>query len=94
MKYSFPIPQFFSVSDLQRSYPAILEKLSKTNQPITILKKNKAQAILLTPQCYEEMVSRLEKLEEQIAQEAIKTYKKEKKNKKLVTMSHPDELFK
>jgi len=50
------IPQFVSVSDLQRNYPALLKTLKTSQKPLLILKKNDLEAIILTPDLYQSMM--------------------------------------
>ena len=56
------IPQFVSVSDLQRNYPALLKTLKMTKKPLLVLKKNDLEAVILTPDFYQSMMEKIQTL--------------------------------
>jgi len=87
------IPQFVSVSDLQRNYPALLKTLKTSNKPLLILKKNDLEAVILTPDLYQSMMEKIQVYDEKEALLAIANYKKEKAAKKLKKMKSIKELF-
>jgi PHD/YefM family antitoxin component YafN of YafNO toxin-antitoxin module len=89
----FSLPKFFSVSDLQRNYSALLKNLRDSDHPLFILRKNDLEAVVLSPQLYQEFIEKIQLLEEQEALLAIKIYKKEKKEKRLKRMMNINELF-
>ena len=88
------IPTFASVSDLQRNYATLLKNLRSSKNPLLILKKNDLEAILLTPDLYRSLVTKVREYEEKEALSAIQSYKKEKAEKKLKVMKSVSELFK
>ncbi|PIU37491.1 hypothetical protein COS77_02460 [Candidatus Roizmanbacteria bacterium CG06_land_8_20_14_3_00_34_14] len=87
------IPQFVSVSDLQRNYPALLKTLKTSQKPLLILKKNDLEAIILTPDLYQSIMEKIQVYDEKEALLAISNYKKEKVEKKLKKMKSISELF-
>ena len=87
------IPEFVSVSDLQRNYPLLLKNLRTSKKPLLVLKKNDLEAVILTPDLYQQLVEKAREYEEKEAFLAIKAYKKEKKEKKLKKMRSVKELF-
>jgi len=87
------IPQFVSVSDLQRNYPTLLKTLKISKKPLLILKKNDLEAVILTPDLYQSMMEKIQVYDEKEALLAISNYKKEKANKKLKKIKSIRELF-
>ena len=87
------IPQFVSVSDLQRNYPSLLKTLKSSQKPLLILKKNDLEAVILTPDLYQSMMEKIQVYDEKEALLAISNYKKEKTDKKLKKMKSIKELF-
>lgn len=87
------IPQFVSVSDLQRRYPELLKTLKMSQKPLLVLKKNDLEAVIITPDFYRSMMEKVQEYEERDALLAITNYTKEKKTKKLKKMKSPKELF-
>ncbi len=87
------IPQFVSVSDLQRNYPTLLKTLKMSQKPLLILKKNDLEAVILTPDLYQSMMEKIQVYDEKEALQAIFDYKKEKVAKKLKKMKSIKELF-
>lgn len=87
------IPEFVSVSDLQRDYAGLLKNLTLSKKPLLVLKKNKLEAVILLPDLYQSFVEKSRLFEEQQALAAVKSYKDEKKNKKLKRMKKIKELF-
>jgi len=93
MNNSSYIPQFVSVSDLQRNYPSLLRTLKASQKPLLILKKNDLEAIIMTPDLYQSMMEKIQVYDEKEALLAIGNYRKEKKEKKLKKMKSMKELF-
>ena len=87
------IPQFVSVSDLQRNYPTLLKTLKISKKPLLILKKNDLEAVILTPDLYQSMMEKIQVYDEKEALLAISNYKKDKANKKLKKIKSIRELF-
>ncbi len=88
-----PIPNFVSVSDLQRNYPELLRQLKKSQKPLLVLKNNLLEAVMLTPEAYKMLQEKITEYEEKDTLEAIRIYEKEKKAGKLKKMKRVDELF-
>jgi len=88
------LPNFVSVSDLQRDYPGLLKKLKKSQEPLLILKNNSLEAVMLSPEVYNLLQEKIVEFEMKDALEAIKGYEKEKKEGKLKKLESVDELFK
>jgi len=87
------IPNFVSVSALQRDYPGILKQLKKSQMPLLILKNNSLEAVMLSPKVYNMLQEKITEYETKDAIEAIRGYKKEKRNGSLKKMKNTDELF-
>jgi PHD/YefM family antitoxin component YafN of YafNO toxin-antitoxin module len=87
------IPDFVSVSDLQRSYPTILKTLKAGQKPLLVLKKNELEAVILTPLFYQTMMDKVQEYEEKDALLALANYTKAKKERKLIKMKTTEELF-
>jgi len=87
------IPDFVSVSDLQRRYPELLKALKVSQKPLLVLKKNDLEAVILTPDFYQTMMNKVQEYEEKDALLSLANYTKEKKAKKLTKMKTAKELF-
>lgn len=87
------IPNFVSVSDLQRDYPGLLKKLKSSGEPLLVLKNNSLEAVMLSPEKYKELRDKIVECEEAEALRTIEGYKKEKKSGKLKKMKSVNELF-
>jgi len=77
------IPDFVSVSDLQRDYPGLLKQLKKTQRPLLILKNNSLEAVMLSPKVYNKLQEKITEYETKDTLEAIKVFKEEEKAGKL-----------
>lgn len=77
------IPNFVSVSDLQRDYSGILKQLKKSQKPLLILKNNNLEAVVLSPEVYQQLMDKVAEWEMNDALEAIKMFKEEEKAGKL-----------
>ncbi len=77
------IPDFVSVSDLQRNYPGLLRQLKKSQKPLLVLKNNNLEAVVLSPEIYRQLMDKVAEWEMNDAMEAIKVFKKEEKAGKL-----------
>lgn len=87
------LPAMASISDLQRDYAALVKQVKKTGQPLLVLKKNKLEAVLLSPNTYKRIIESLENYEEKMALEAVSLYEEEKKKGKLKRLKNINELF-
>ncbi len=90
---NFIFPDMASVSDFQRKYSVLLDKIKSSSRPLLILKKNKLEAVLLNPSSYEDLVEKVRKYEELQALKAIDGYLEEKKAGKLKKAKNIEELF-
>ncbi|PIU35738.1 hypothetical protein COT03_01075 [Candidatus Shapirobacteria bacterium CG07_land_8_20_14_0_80_39_18] len=88
------IPQFVSVSDLQRDYPSLLKQLKKSQKPLLVLKKNVLEAVMLSPEAYKILQEKITEYEEKDALEAIRIYEEEKKAGKLKVAKRASDFFK
>lgn len=89
----FQLPEFASVSDLQRNYAKLLKRLKEKSKSIIVLRKNKLEAVIVEPKYYEELIKKARQHEEEQALEAIQAYRREKKKKKLSRLERADDLF-
>lgn len=87
------IPQFVSVSDLQRDYPSLLKQLKKSQKPLLVLKKNALEAVILSPEVYQELMDKITEYEMNEALKAIGGYEREKEAGKLKKLEKVSELF-
>jgi len=93
MNYKANLPNFVSVSDLQRDYASLLKVLVSQGNPLYVLKKNKLQAVLVAPSFFETLIEKAKIYEEKEALKALRIYKKEKKAKKIKKLENVNELF-
>ena len=91
--HNYTIPKFVSISDLQRDYSSILDTLHSSQEPLLVLKKNKTEAVILTPEAFQSLINKARQFEEKQAREAVQTYSKEKKENKLEKMNSVEDLF-
>lgn len=91
---SMTIPNFVSVSDLQRDYPGLLKQLKKSREPLLILKNNSLEAVMLSPQVYNKLQEKIREYEMKDALLAIRVYKGEKKAGKLKIAKRASDFFK
>lgn len=77
------IPNFVSVSDLQRNYPELLRQLKKSKKPLLILKNNSLEAVMLSREAYNMLQEKIAEYEMKDTLEAIKVFKEEEKAGKL-----------
>jgi len=91
---SFPSSQLAPVSDLQRNYAFLIQKVKETKLPLWVLKNNKPEAVLISPEIFEGFLLKLRQFEEQEALTAISFYEKEKKMGKLKKTKKISSLFK
>ncbi|MBU1104420.1 type II toxin-antitoxin system Phd/YefM family antitoxin [Candidatus Parcubacteria bacterium] len=88
------LTQLVSISELQRDYPSLVEKVKKLAVPFFLLKRNEPEAVLLSLPVYEAMVENNRLYEEKMAMEAIEDFDKEKKKGKLLVAKNAEDLFK
>ncbi len=77
------IPNFVSVSDLQRDYPSLLKKLKSSREPLLVLKNNSLEAVMLSGEAYKILQEKIAEYELDDTLEAIRVFKEEEKLGKL-----------
>lgn len=87
------IPNFVSVSDLQRNYPGLLKQLKKSQKPLLILKNNNLEAVMLSPEVYNMLQEKIAEYEMNDTLEAIKVFKEEEKAGKLKVAKKASDFF-
>lgn len=88
------ISQLASVSDLQRNYASLIERIKKVAGPLFLLRRNQPEAVLISVKTYEELVEKERLYEEKLALEAISEFEKEKKAGRLFVGQKGSDLFK
>lgn len=86
--------QLVSVSDLQRDYASLIEKIKKMAKPLFLLRRNQPEAVLISVPVYEELAEKSRLYEEQLALEAIAEFEKDRKAGKLLVGKTASDLFK
>lgn len=81
------IPKMASARELQTSYRKILDEVKKTCEPMVIVSNNKQEAVILDIATYERLrgVEREHSRRELL--EAVKEYRKDKKEGKLIKLN-------
>lgn len=83
----FPIfPQTASVQEMQKSYRKLLDRVKSTKNPLFILRNNVPEAVIVDVSSWSKIVERLIGKEYKDAQIAIKSFQKERKERKLKTL--------
>lgn len=88
------VSQLVSISELQRDYSALIEKLKKLAKPLYLLRRNKPEAVLVSVDEYEDLVEKKRLYEEQIILKEIEFFEKEKKAGRLFVANKGSGLFK
>jgi PHD/YefM family antitoxin component YafN of YafNO toxin-antitoxin module len=88
------LPKMYSVSALQRDYPAILRDARSSGEPVYLMKQNKPEVVLLTVDKYETMYSQLYERELAELEDSIRISEKEYAEGKIKTLSNVEDLFK
>jgi len=88
------ISQLASISDLQRNYTDLIERIKKLAKPLFLLRRNQPEAVLISVKDYEELVEKKRLYEERQAFEAIAEFDKDKKAGKLLVGRKASDLFK
>lgn len=86
--------QLVSVSDLQKNYANLIEKVKKLAKPIILLRRNEPEAVLISVSHYEDLVEKRKLYEEGLALNTIAEFEKEKKAGRLIVSNNPSDLFK
>ena len=87
------IPNFVSVSDLQRNYPGLLRQLKKSQKPLLILKNNSLEAVVISPEVYRQLMDKIAEWEINDAMESIKVFKEEEKAGKLKVAKKASDFY-
>jgi len=88
------ISQLASISDLQRDYNSLLEKIKKLAQPVLLLRRNKPEAVLLSVKSFEDLIEKKRLFEEKMVLEIIEKFEKDKKAGRLLVGTKAEDLFK
>lgn len=79
-------PQTASVQEIQRSYRKLLDKVKSSRNPLFILRNNVPEAVVVDVASWNKIVEKLVEKEYREAEIAIKTFQKERKERKLKTL--------
>lgn len=90
----YSISQLVPISQLQRNYSSLIQKVKKITEPLLLLRRNKPEAVLISFRSYEELVEKKRLYEEKLAEEAIKNFEKDRKEGKLLMAKKPEDFFK
>jgi len=88
------VSQLVSISQLQRNYASLVEKVKKLALPLFLLRRNQPEAVLISVPAYEELVGKSRLYEEKLALEAIAEFEKNKKAGSLFVGKTGSDLFK
>lgn len=88
------VSQLVSISELQRDYASLVEKVKKLAQPLFLLRRNEPEAVLISVPAYEELAEKGRLYEEKLALEAIAEFGKDRKAGKLFVGKKGSDLFK
>lgn len=86
------MPKTASSRDIQKNYRGLFNEVIDSEEPLFVLNNNKPEVVVLSIKTYESLARSREDYEQNLAQEAIKSYKLEKKNKKLKKLSSLSDL--
>jgi len=88
------VSQLVSISELQRNYASLVEKIKKIAGPLFLLRRNQPEAVLISVPVYEELAKKSRLYEEKLAIEAIEEFEKDRKANKLFRGKTAGDLFK
>lgn len=88
------ISQLVSISELQRDYASLVERIKKMAKPLFLLRRNEPEAVLISVPAYEELAEKSRLYEEKMALESITEFEKDKKAGKLLVGKKASDLFK
>ena len=77
------MPITVSVSDIQRNYRSIIDKINKTKEPVVLMRRNKAVGVVVDLITFEKMRIAKSRWEEEDTRKAIAVAEKELKAGKL-----------
>lgn len=87
------VSQLVSISELQRNYASLVERIKRRAKPLFLLRRNEPEAVLISVPVYEELAEKSRLYEEKLAFEAISEFEKEKKAGRLLVAQKPEDLF-
>lgn len=79
-------PQTASVQEMQKSYRKLLDRVRSTKNPLFILRNNVPEVVIVDVSSWSNIVERLIDKEYKEARVAIKSFQKERKERKLKTL--------
>jgi prevent-host-death family protein len=88
------VSQLVSISELQRNYSSLIEKIKKMAKPLFLLRRNQPEAVLISVSAYEELAEKVKLYEEKMALEAIAEFEKDRKAGRLLRGERGSDLFK
>lgn len=88
------VSQLVSISELQRDYTSLIERLKKFAKPLYLLRRNKPEAVLVSVDEYEDLVEKRRLYEEELVLKEIAYFEKEKKAGRLLMAKKGEDLFK
>lgn len=74
-----------SVSDIQKNYRKIFNKVKKTKNPVVVMRGSEPEVVVMDINTLEDLEKRLEELEAEVTLKAIEEGEKEFKEGKTVT---------
>lgn len=88
------LSQLASVSDLQRNYNGLIDRVKKLSLPVFLLRRNEPEAVLVSVAEYNNMAEKISLFEETDTLRAVEEFEKDKKFGKLFTGKSGKDLFK
>lgn len=88
------VSQLVSISELQRNYASLVERIKRRAKPLFLLRRNEPEAVLISVPGYEELAEKSRLYEEKLALEAIEEFEKDKKAGNLLAGKTGSDLFK
>ncbi len=87
------LPQMASVQELQRGYRHLLDLVKKTKEPLYLLRNNKPEVVIIDLDRFSQMNEAIRSAEEADTLEMVRTYKKAKKEGKLIEVDSLADLI-
>lgn len=88
------LSQLASVSDLQRNYSGLIDRIKKLAVPVVLLRRNRPEAVLISIKTYEDMAEIKRLYEEMDTLRAIEEFEKDRRAGKLLVGKTGSDLFK
>jgi len=86
------LPKTASTGEVQRNYRVLFDEVMDTEEPLFVLNNNKPEVVIISVKKFELLSQSQEEYEQNMAQEAIKNYRAEKKAGKLKKLSSLSDL--